>query len=250
MAKKAFSERVENQWFKIPEQTMTIGFDDPESDDGPNRFFAWDNEREPYTVTTLEFEAQARPTSNEEYARYLFVNGKETAPITWTRNPNATLTIDPNEPTFKQFIDRYAIKTVYGPVALALALDWPLMASYNEVELYAKWAGARIPTLHEVRSIHEFVEKQKAKRSPTGKRLQPDPEKIFVDLSNCNTGLQNFHPTPVTQNGGRLSGLGDMGGAWEWTSSLFAPQPKFKPMDIYPGYSGMSVFGKDVEPYD
>ena len=65
-----------------------------------------------------------------------------------------------------------------------------------------------------------------------------DPETIFVDLSGCNVGLQHFHPMPVTQNGGRLSGLGDMGGAWEWTSTTFAPQPQFKPMDIYPGYSG------------
>jgi len=150
---------------------------------------------------------------------------------------------DINDDAFKQFIDSQAIKTVYGPVALALALDWPLMASYNEVESYAKWAKARIPTLFEVRSIHEYAEKQKAERKPpcnkSSPRLQPDPEEIFVDLTGCNTGLQHFHPVAVTQNGSRISGLGDMGGAWEWTSSLFAPQPNFKPMDIYPGYSGV-----------
>jgi len=87
MAKKAFSERVDNQWFRIPAQIFTIGFDDPESDDGPNRFFAWDNEREPYSVTVPEFEAQARPVCNEEYATYLFATGKRTVPITWTQIP-------------------------------------------------------------------------------------------------------------------------------------------------------------------
>lgn len=71
MAKKAHLERVENQWFHIPAQEFTIGFDDPESDDGPDRFFAWDNEREPDSVAMPEFEAQARPVCNEEYATYL-----------------------------------------------------------------------------------------------------------------------------------------------------------------------------------
>jgi len=66
-------------------------------------------------------------------------------------------------------------------------------------------------------------------------------ESGLVDLSHCNIGLQHFHPIPVTQNGNRLSGLGDMGGAWEWTSSLLEPFKSFKPMDIYPGYTGMPV---------
>jgi formylglycine-generating enzyme required for sulfatase activity len=252
MAKKAFSERVENQWITVPEQTFTIGFEDPESDDGPNRFFAWDNEREPYSVTAPEVEAHARPVCNEEYAAYLFATGNKTIPTTWTQTPNASprtsqnnwLTVKNNGVAFKKFVDSLAIKTVYGPVDLALALDWPLMSSYNEAEGYAIWAKARIPTLHEVRSIHEYAEKQKAKRNPPSERLHPDPEEMFVDLTGCNVGFQNFHPTPVTQNGGRISGLGDMGGAWEWTSSLFAPQPNFKPMDIYPGYSGMYISPK------
>ncbi|OGM51004.1 hypothetical protein ABOM_000276 [Aspergillus bombycis] len=259
MAKKAFSERVQNQWFGIPDQTFTIGFDDPESDEGPNRFFAWDNEREPYSVSVPEFEAQARPVCNEEYARYLFTTGKRTIPITWTQDPNASLAASGNatlnqlmsdngDIALTQFIASLAIKTVYGPVPLAWALDWPLMASYNEVEGYAEWVEARIPSLHEVRSVHEYAEKQKAKRNPPcnncSPRSQPDPEEIFVDLTGCNAGLQHFHPIAVTQNGNRISGLGDMGGAWEWTSSVFAPQPNFKPMDIYPGYSADFMHGK------
>jgi formylglycine-generating enzyme required for sulfatase activity len=267
MAKKAHLERVENQWFHIPAHEFTIGFDDPESDEGPDRFFAWDNEREPYSVAMPEFEAQARPVCNEEYATYLVLTGKtETIPVTWTKlaesgangvnghhtngnglnghesNGHSTNGNGVNTHTLEQFINTHAIKTVYGPIPLTLALDWPLMSSYQEAEAYAGWVGARIPTIHEVRSIHEHVEKQKKATfdhkdiEVENKRL--DPEEIFVDLTGCNTGLQNFHPTPVTQNGGRLSGLGDMGGAWEWSSSWFAPQPNFKPMDIYPGYSG------------
>jgi len=41
MARKARSARVENEWFKIPEQEVTIGMDDPEdgTDNGLN--FGW-----------------------------------------------------------------------------------------------------------------------------------------------------------------------------------------------------------------
>ena len=44
---------------------------------------------------------------------------------------------------------------------------------------------------------------------------------------------------PVTQNGGRLSGRGDMGGVWEWTSSVLERHDGFEPMKLYPAYTGL-----------
>ena len=44
---------------------------------------------------------------------------------------------------------------------------------------------------------------------------------------------------PVTQNGGRLSGRGDMGGVMEWTSSVLERHEGFEPMKIYPAYTGL-----------
>ena len=46
---------------------------------------------------------------------------------------------------------------------------------------------------------------------------------------------------PVTPHGGKLAGLGDMGGLWEWTSSPLEKVKGFKPMELYPAYSGMPV---------
>ena len=177
MAMKAATQRVDNQWFRIPAQRFTIGFDDPETDEGPDRFFAWDNEREPYQVSVHAFEAQARPASNHDYVRYLLDTGGKTLPVTWSEtngrangagkvpqlNREAT-ELSAEDRAFERYIDRKAIRTVYGHIPLRYALDWPLMASYNEVAAYAPWAKARIPTLHEVRSIHEHVERGKAKR--------------------------------------------------------------------------------------
>lgn len=114
------------------------------------------------------------------------------------------------------------------------------MASFDEVKRYAHWAGARLPTLHELRSIHEYVERgRKAPESQVNHQFHTDPRAIFVDLTETNSGFRNFNPTGITHKD-YLCGLGDTGGAAEWTGSLFEPQPGFKPMDIYPGYSGES----------
>ncbi|KAF5567937.1 DUF323 domain-containing protein [Fusarium napiforme] len=155
LAKEAASRRLQNPWIKVPEQTFTIGYHDPESDDGPNRFFAWDNEREPYDIAVSQIEAQGRPVSNGEYAKYLVDVEDPQIPTTWSKTRDA--------------------------------------------------------------------------------RIDED-YKTFITLHNTNSGFQNFHPTGITHKGD-LCGLGDTGGAAEWTRTLFVPQPGFKAMDIYPGYS-------------
>lgn len=240
MAKNAGQERVENQWFNIKPRTFCIGINDSDNDDdgGPDDFFAWDNERNPYPALVDGFEAQARPVCIEEYAAYLVKTSQvDQLPITWiskTERTDEPIANGQNFQEVKKFINGLAIKTVYGHIPLELALDWPVYTSYNEAEAYANWAGARLPTLHETRSIHRQVEEERTSEiRPKSKR-----DDIYTDLTGCNVGFHNFHPTPVTQNGNRLCGQGDMGGAYEWTSSFFAPQPGFQPMDIYPGYSG------------
>ena len=66
----------------------------------------------------------------------------------------------------------------------------------------------------------------------------PDPRHFFADLEGCNVGFKHWHPTPVTQNGNRLSGQGDMGGVWEWTSTVLEEHEGFEPMGLYPAYTG------------
>jgi formylglycine-generating enzyme required for sulfatase activity len=66
-----------------------------------------------------------------------------------------------------------------------------------------------------------------------------DPSETFVDLEEANVGFKHWHAMPVTQDGARLAGQGDMGGLWEWTSSTLEKQHDFAPMELYPAYSGM-----------
>ena len=62
---------------------------------------------------------------------------------------------------------------------------------------------------------------------------------LFTDLDGCNVGFNSFHPLPISQNGNKLSGQGEMGGAWEWTSSVLEKNDGFKPMPEYPAYTGL-----------
>ena len=66
------------------------------------------------------------------------------------------------------------------------------------------------------------------------------PNQLFADLEGFNVGFKHFHPMPVTQNGNRLSGRGDMGGVWEWTSSVLERHEGFEAMKLYPAYTGNS----------
>ena len=74
-----------------------------------------------------------------------------------------------------------------------------------------------------------------ASKATNGSNL--DPQTLFADLTGCNVGFKHWVPTPVTGDGSRLRGQGDMGGLWEWTSTPLAAFEGYKPMDLYPGYS-------------
>lgn len=41
----------------------------------------------------------------------------------------------------------------------------------------------------------------------------------------------------MTPNGGSLAGQAELGGVWEWTSSVLRPHQGFRPMSLYPGYT-------------
>lgn len=71
------------------------------------------------------------------------------------------------------YLDTKAVRTVYGPVPLRYALDWPVFASYDELLGCAKWMGGRIPTAEEARSIYQYADlmKQKEAEQQLGKTV-------------------------------------------------------------------------------
>jgi hypothetical protein len=63
------------------------------------------------------------------------------------------------------FLEHKAVRTVYGPVPLKYALDWPVFASYDELVGCAAYMGGRIPTFEEAKSIYAHVDAIKRKEA-------------------------------------------------------------------------------------
>lgn len=176
LADEARAKRVANNFHHIPATEVTLGLNDPENYSGPDRYFGWDNERPARTVSVAAFEAQSRPISNGEYAYYLEVTGNPSLPASWVAGKSVSNGLDGTisngvsngeigdkggEVVSSKFLHDKALRTVWGPLPLKDVLDWPVMASYDELAGYAKWANGRIPTVEEARSIYQHVESQK-----------------------------------------------------------------------------------------
>ncbi|CZT00001.1 related to TAD2-tRNA-specific adenosine deaminase 2 [Rhynchosporium graminicola] len=281
MAAHAAAARVENEWFDIPEQRITIGLNDPEDNSGGDNSFGWDNEKPPRSVVVPAFKAQARAITNEDVRPR-----KSSIPASWVEARTAIAytkgqsngfsnglsndrTASNSVPLTKAYLEGKSIRTVYGLVPLKLALDWPVFASFDELAGCAKWMNGRIPTFEEARSIYSHVDGLRLKEaeqhlgktvpavnghlvndgveeSPPSHASQPSggSQELFTHLENANVGFKHWHPIAITANGNKLGGQADMGGVWEWTSSPLERHEGFEPMKLYPAYTEDFFDGK------
>jgi formylglycine-generating enzyme required for sulfatase activity len=285
LAADAAANKTRNEWIEIPPTTVTIGINDPDYDINSIRYFGWDNEKPRRSVNVGSFLARSQPITNKEYALYLKASGINNIPASWSENETITnghsftngstngvsngwTNGATNGDQLSAFVEGKSVKTVFGKVPLRLALDWPVMASYDELAGCAEWLGGRIPTMEEVRSIYQYVEELKSKEvenrsekipavnshlinngveetppsngscncsSGTATNLSPDS--FFVDLQKANVGFKSWHPVSVTGES-KLLGQAELGGIWEWTSTVLEKHEGFEPMELYPGYTG------------
>ena len=175
MAREAEAKAVPNKWNNIPATTIHLGMDDPESMSGPERFFGWDAEKPSRSVSVNNFSAKSRPITNREFAQYLHEKEISAIPASWSESAvqngvqqNGTSHADGDTYTqtngdsgLSSFMQNKLIKTVFGPVPLAQALEWPAIASYDELAGCAAWMGGRIPTMEEAKSIYKYTQEIK-----------------------------------------------------------------------------------------
>ncbi len=197
LAKQSESLRVDNQWFTIPESDVHIGLNNPDEDFESHRYFGWDNESPQRLSRVKSFRAKARPITNGEYAAYLAQTNTTKIPASWCEYPQDDNHVAKRDSvlnghtnghtngtngyanghtnganghmngtngvngTYSNLTDGKYVRTVYGPIPLKLAMDWPVMASYDEIAGCAQWMGGRIPTMEEVRSIYNYIESMK-----------------------------------------------------------------------------------------
>ncbi|KAF2396540.1 hypothetical protein EJ06DRAFT_483372 [Trichodelitschia bisporula] len=267
------SVAVENSWFTIPERVVTLGAS------AEDDVYGWDNEFPSRQVSVHAFEAKARPITNGEYATYLGENGVQRIPASWTEKPakDGSSELSRKEQvrrdsmqtnsTGSAFVEGKSVRTVFGPVPLKYTLEWPVVASYDELTACARWMGGRIPTVEEVKSIYEHVADKKllGVENALGKTIPavnghlindgveetppsrtPHPSNIssssaasapFADLRQANIGFKHWHPVAVAHLGGKLAGQGELGGIWEWTSTALEKHEGFEAMPEYTGYT-------------
>lgn len=283
LAEQAAAAAVPNSWTTIPESTLTIGTNDPQTASGPARYFGWDVETPARQATVPSFSASARVLSNGDYAAFLEATQSPAMPAAWTSSAPvnghgdvagkyAAAAGGGSGPS-AGFLAGRAVRTVYGPVPLALALHWPASASYDELRACAAHMGGRVPTHEEVLSIYAHAEASAAKLSSSAAGVPavnghllangvresppaaagagagagapaPAPGSAFADLGGegANVGFQHWHPAAVTQLGARLAGRGMAGGVWEWTSTPLRKFEGWEAMPLYPAYSGECLF--------
>ncbi|CCU74737.1 hypothetical protein BGHDH14_bgh02375 [Blumeria hordei DH14] len=268
---KAKAKRVSNEWFEIPAQKIFIGLNDPEDDNSWEGHFGWDNEKPRRSIEIAKFQAQARPISIEDVE--LSFSGATEIPASWVDErlhdnfrpnrehvalSNGLNDINGTSTHLSKFINGKYLRTVYGLVPLKYTLDWPVFASFNELDKCAKWMNGRIPTFEEARSIYSFVNILNSKKATSNLQrksnitspqynstpLDESVNCVFTDLNEANVGFKNWHPVPVTNQGNRLAGQAEMGGVWEWTSSQLSKYEGFEPMKLYPEYTADFFDGK------
>ncbi|KAF8798917.1 DUF323 domain-containing protein [Phlegmacium glaucopus] len=188
--------------------TVSLGHDDKEADDDDPRSlvegheFGWDNEHPKRQVDIGPFKIEWRPVTNGEF--YQFYTGaghdKVSFPASWVDHGGLT-----------------KVRTLYGPVPMEIATNWPIVTSHDNLSVYATVKGGRLPTEPELRLFYDKFESGYA--------------------GGANVGFRNWHPVPATTGGERNGGKGSNGGVWEWTSTVLERIDGFVPSNLYPGYS-------------
>ncbi len=178
LAAAAKRQAVENEWFDVPERSITIGLDDPDQGDGHIRYLGWDTEKPAFSAKVKAFKAKGRPITNGDYVEYLCKHEKVPLPASWMQcaEMNGTNGVNGHhmngDAAFYDLLHGKAVRTVYGPVPLKYALDWPVAASYDELAGCAAYMGGRIPSLEEARSIYTYAEERKKEAvKALGKRI-------------------------------------------------------------------------------
>jgi formylglycine-generating enzyme required for sulfatase activity len=115
---------------------------------------------------------------------------------------------------------------------LPLPPSWPVYVSQAEASAYARWRGARLPTEAEFQRAAFGTPSGEERPFPWGAAAPSTTTGVF-DFISWDPQPAGSHPA-----GRSAWGIEDLvGNGWEWTSSVFAPFPGFRPLASYPEYS-------------
>ncbi|KAG8924445.1 hypothetical protein FRC02_010420 [Tulasnella sp. 418] len=184
--------------------TISVGHDDLEDEDKlssepqNSHEYGWDNESPRRTANVGRVRIENRPILNGEYHDFWRkLDGEKALPASWVLTENGDV----------------QIRTLYGPVPLSVAQNWPFIGAYDELFEFAKSKGGRLPNEAELLLYRD----------------------LYEGSEETNVGFKHWHPIPPQLPGSDKRGHN--GGVWEWTCSIMDTYEGFKSSWIYPGYS-------------
>jgi ergothioneine biosynthesis protein EgtB len=212
------------EWVEIPGGRVRLGAD---RDD---LVFGWDNESPRRWAEVDGFSIERHNVTNAQFMEFVEAGGYAD-PRWWREEDWKWVRKDQvSHPLFWEGgTGEWYWRGMFESVPLPPA--WPVYVSYAEAAAYARWHGARLMT--------EAEYQRAAYGSPDGERqypwgnAPPSEDHGAFDFSSWDPQPAGSHP-----KGRSAWGVEDLAGnGWEWTSTVFAPFPGFRPMPSYPEYS-------------
>lgn len=223
-----------HQWIPIPAGPARLGVG---AEEVP---FSWDNERPAFDRQTAAFAIERHDTTNASFLEFVEAGGY-CDPRWWRPDDWAWVRREGvRHPAFwVQLGGEWHWRGMFD--MLPLPQSWPVYASWAEANAYARWRGARLPSEAEYQRAAYASDAPAHRPFPWGTE-PPDATRGVFDFESWDPEPAGSHPA-----GRSASGVDDLAGnGWEWTSSVFAPFPGFRPLPSYPEYSADFFDGEHV----
>jgi ergothioneine biosynthesis protein EgtB len=197
--------------------------------------FGWDNEYERHSVDVPAFAIDRYKTTNADYLKFVDDGGYERRELwneaDWAWKESSHI----SRPAFWERNDsgEWLWRGMFAPIQLPN--DWPVYVSHAEASAYARWAGKSLPT----EAQWQRAAYGQSNKYPWGSK-SPDKSHGNFDFHRWDPVSVAAHPAAASAFG--VEGM--LGNGWEWTSTVFAPFPGFRPFPFYPGYSADFFDGK------
>lgn len=245
LSRPAAADAVKHRMVEIPSGEAILGL----SGSGAAGF-GWDNEFELHRISIPDFSIDAYPVTNGDFLKFVQAGGYERRDL-WTQDAWQWITEQQiRHPAFwRQNGGGWLLRTMFSEETLPV--EWPVYASHAEASAYAQWMGKSLPS--EAEWHHVAYGAPEGKTDPGSRGGSRNGGRMFPwGNQTPAAALGNFDfirwdPSAVNAHPGGASAFGVMdllGNGWEWTSTVFAPFPGFKPYPFYPGYSANFFDGK------
>jgi formylglycine-generating enzyme required for sulfatase activity len=196
--------------------------------------FGWDNEFPELEIDVADFVIDRTPIRNAEFLEFQQDGGYQRAEHWREEDWKWRQRVGLDHPVFWTLKNgRWLYLAMFDSFPLDEVSDWPVFVSHAEAQAFCRWRGGRLVTEAEYHRAAFTTPEGGVRRHPWGDDRPAS--------KHGNFDFRHWAPTPVGcfADGDSAWGVAELvGNGWEWTDSVFAPNPGFSAyIPTYPGYS-------------